>query len=179
MSVRPFREGFALVADSAAHVIVQVGLEDGRAFVLAGCGRPGYAGHGGLGSNALVCHPADAVWDGGDRAFIADAANSCIRSCSLASNLMSTIAGKHLQVGSCLQTPCRLAMAADGCSLFVLDRGSAIHVPHDGLCCPEVGRNWEVSQSEWRELLQDVRASQGLQCSPHICHSILTLQICI
>ena len=78
------------VADTDNHQVLC--LERGRAYPVAGCGVPGYAGDGGPALQARLNKPT-AVWARWQRLYIADTGNDVVRQVDLRTGMMYPLAG--------------------------------------------------------------------------------------
>lgn len=89
---------FALNTDSAGYVYFSNGSSvsrmdrNGIATLLAGTGRPGFAGDGGAAANAQLNTPANIAIDGSGNTFIADAGNHRIRRITV-DGIIATVVG--------------------------------------------------------------------------------------
>jgi sugar lactone lactonase YvrE len=84
--------GRVYFADSYNHVVLRID-QDGTLRRVAGTGRPGGKGDGGLATEATLNQPYDVRLDGDGNLFIADYGNHRIRKVS-ADGLMHTVAGQ-------------------------------------------------------------------------------------
>jgi DNA-binding beta-propeller fold protein YncE len=82
------------VADTLNHRAVKIDLKTGRAAVVAGVGRAGYSGDGGLAVEATFnqFYAVD-INRGGDKLYITDLGNRRVRLLDLKSGVVTTIAG--------------------------------------------------------------------------------------
>jgi DNA-binding beta-propeller fold protein YncE len=120
------------VADTRNHVIRKIDLKTGRISTVAGTGKAGYAGDGGLATkaefNGTFAIDADAK---GRSLYIADLGNRRVRRVDLKSGVVTTVVGNGEKgvpqdgadaTASPLVDPRAVAVAADG-SLYILERG--------------------------------------------------------
>lgn len=87
------REGHLYIADSAHDVIRKVGRNTGIITTVAGNGEEGFAGDGGVATEASMFFPGSIDIDRSNRLFIADQANYRIRMVDLNTGIITTIAG--------------------------------------------------------------------------------------
>ncbi|MEK7477112.1 MAG: hypothetical protein AAB152_15915, partial [Candidatus Coatesbacteria bacterium] len=60
---------------------------------VAGTGVAGYTGDGGLATSAQLQNPSDVAVDGSGNLYIADWYNHCVRKVTLATGIITTVAG--------------------------------------------------------------------------------------
>jgi sugar lactone lactonase YvrE len=83
--------GDLLIVDQTANVVRQVGL-DGIIYTVAGNGAGGYAGDGGVATNANLYYPKNVATDPAGNFFIADQANNVVRRVGT-NGIITTVAG--------------------------------------------------------------------------------------
>lgn len=81
------------IADASNHCIRRVDQQTGLISTVAGCGRKGYSGDGGLATAAIMNEPYGVVADRQGNLFIVDRLNACIRFVDAKTGLISTLAG--------------------------------------------------------------------------------------
>jgi sugar lactone lactonase YvrE len=86
-------QGEMYIADSANHAIRRVDRKTGRITTVAGCGRKGYSGDGGLATSATMNEPYGVVVDRAGNLYIVDRLNACIRYVDAKTGIISTLAG--------------------------------------------------------------------------------------
>ena len=86
-------EGNIYVADSGNGAIRKITLTSGAVTTVAGTGSDGFAGDGGLATNALLNAPTGVALDGAGNFFIADQGNNLIRRVDAITKIISTVAG--------------------------------------------------------------------------------------
>lgn len=85
--------GQVVVADRGAHRVFSVDPGTGRITVLAGTGKPGFAGDGGPAAEADFRNPEWVAFDGDGNLWIADRGNARIRVIHAASGVVETRVG--------------------------------------------------------------------------------------
>jgi streptogramin lyase len=107
---------------------------------IAGTGKPGHAGDGGKGVDALLHDPAHCDLDGIGHLYIAEAAGHCVRKLDLKTGLISTVAGTGkkgysgdggLATDATLNEPYAAVVSPDG-DLYIADRLNAVVRRVDG-----------------------------------------------
>jgi streptogramin lyase len=97
-------------------------VADGKIETVAGTGRPGYGGDGGLAREARLNQPFHcALWHGD--LYIADAMNHCVRKMSLATGVITTVAGSGRKGYSGDGGPALQATMNEPYAVAVNDRG--------------------------------------------------------
>jgi len=126
------------VADTLNHRAVKIDLKTGRAAVVAGVGRAGYSGDGGLAVEATFnqFYAVD-INRGGDKLYITDLGNRRVRLLDLKSGVVTTIAGNGQSgvppdgadaVQSPLVDPRAAAVDSKG-NVYILERrGNALRI---------------------------------------------------
>ena len=133
--------GNLYIADTRNHRVRMVAASTGTIRTIAGTGAPGYSGDGGAATSARLCLPTALAVDGVGSLYIADSGNQRIRRVTLASGVISTVAGSGVQGGAgdqgpataaALDTPWGLAANAAG-DLYLADlhNGRVRRVAHD------------------------------------------------
>lgn len=89
--------GEMYIADASNHCIRRVEQQSGQISTVAGCGRKGYSGDGGLATAAAMNEPYGVVADSQSNLYIVDRLNACIRYVEIKSGLISTLAGTGKQ----------------------------------------------------------------------------------
>jgi trimeric autotransporter adhesin len=89
------RQGNLLIGESAGHRVRRI--VGGIINTIAGNGTPGYGGDGGLGSFAQINRPMGLAVDSGNNLYIADTGNHRIRRVSIATGLITLVAGTGTQ----------------------------------------------------------------------------------
>lgn len=128
--------GNIFIADSSNNRIRRVDASTRFITTVAGNGSPGSGGDGGLAIHASVSNPGAIILDGAGNLYIADSGNHAIRKLTLASGVMTTIAGQlGMQstpttlgdggpaTSATLNTPQGLAFDAVG-NLYIADTGN-------------------------------------------------------
>jgi hypothetical protein len=142
--------GNIFIADTNNCLVREVSVKTGNISTLAGTPpdqdgilRCGYAGDGGLATNAKVWFPNDVAVDGSGNVFIADTSSCAIRVVSASTGIISTVAG----TGSC-------GYSGDG----GLATGAQINLP-DGVVVNGSGDIFIADTSNC--LIRKVAASNG------------------
>ena len=122
--------GNIFLSDTSNNRVRRVDLASGLIATVAGSGSPGFSGDNGPATLAGVNLPSGMVIDGAGDILFADSGNHAIRRLSLATGILSTIAGQLGQYGASgdnglataatLNTPEGLALDAAG-NLFIAD----------------------------------------------------------
>lgn len=89
--------GNIYIADDLNHVIRKLTKSTGIITTIAGTGISGYSGDGGLAVNAKIYNPGDVSCDKYGNIYIADQNNNVIRKISMATGIITTIAGNGTQ----------------------------------------------------------------------------------
>ena len=122
--------GNRVIADSNTHRIRRINSADGKISTIAGSGMQGFAGDGGLATEARVSIPAGVVFDLTGNLYFADRGNSRVRKVTAGTNIITTIAGLGLSgfngdglaaLASRLATPNSIAVDAVG-NVYIGDR---------------------------------------------------------
>ena len=122
--------GNLVIADSSNYRIRRVNSADGKISTIAGSGTQGFAGDGGVATEARVGISAGVVFDSMGNLYFADRGNSRIRKVTAGTNIITTIAGVGLSgfngdglaaLASRLATPNSLAVDAVG-NIYIGDR---------------------------------------------------------
>ena len=85
-------QGDVFVADTYNNRVVEV-TPSGQVFAVAGDGRAGYSGDGGLASFAELNQPTGVAVDAQGNLYIADSANNVIRRVDAKTGIITTVAG--------------------------------------------------------------------------------------
>ncbi len=85
--------GSIYVADHFNNVIRKVNGATGIITTIAGTGTSGYSGDGGPATNATLWHPADVGVDRNGNVYFVDQDNSAMRKVSIATGIITTMAG--------------------------------------------------------------------------------------
>ncbi len=127
--------GDLFISDSSNNRIRRVDAASGIITTVAGNGSPGNDGDTGPATSASVNTPTGLVIDGAGNVIFADSANHAIRKLTLATGILSTIAGQLGQQGytgdgsaasaALLNTPESVAFNASG-DLFLSDTGNHV-----------------------------------------------------
>ena len=88
--------GNLVIADSGNNRIRRINMADGKISTIVGTGTSGFAGDGGLATDARVNVPAGVVYDSAGNLYFADRGNSRIRKVSAGTNIITTLAGVGL-----------------------------------------------------------------------------------
>ena len=89
--------GNIYIADDFNHVIRKLTKSTGVITTIAGTGISGYSGDGGLAINAKIYYPGDVSCDKYGNIYIADQNNNAIRKISIATGIITTVAGNGSQ----------------------------------------------------------------------------------
>jgi uncharacterized repeat protein (TIGR01451 family) len=123
--------GNVYIADSGNNVIRKVSAATGVITTVAGNGKPGYTGDGGLATSAQLT-PAGAAVDAAGDIYIADSSNNVIREVMAATGVITTVAGNGTAgysgdggpaINAALFYPSFVALDAAG-NLFIVDAGN-------------------------------------------------------
>jgi streptogramin lyase len=87
------KHGNIYIVDRGTHTIRKVTISTGLISVIAGNGKAGYAGDGGLAINSQLNRPTCVQVDDSSNLYIADASNFRIRKISAKDGIITTIAG--------------------------------------------------------------------------------------
>ena len=87
------KDGGVFVADPARHHVLRLDLRTGDSAIVAGGGRAGFVGDGGLATNALLSGPTGVAVDSTGNLFIADSRNHRIRRLDRSTGVITTVAG--------------------------------------------------------------------------------------
>ena len=122
--------GNIFLSDTSNHRVRRVDAVSGLISTVAGNGTPGSSGDNGPGVNAEVNSPGGMVIDGAGNLLIADSGNHAVRKLTLATGVISTVAGQLGQQGATgdtglataalLNTPQGVALDAAG-DLYIAD----------------------------------------------------------
>jgi large repetitive protein len=125
--------GNIYLSDTNNNRVRKVDAVTGIITTVAGNGSPGSGGDGGLAVNASVNNPSALLLTGAGDLYIADSSNNAIRKLTLATGILSTIAGQLGQQGAAgdggpatlatLNDPGGLAMDIAG-TLYIADTGN-------------------------------------------------------
>jgi sugar lactone lactonase YvrE len=91
--------GNLYIADTDNNCVRRMDLS-GNISTVAGTTSPGYAGDGGLASQATLSAPVGIAVDRGGNLYIADSGNDAIREVDISSGLISTVAGHGTAAGN-------------------------------------------------------------------------------
>jgi sugar lactone lactonase YvrE len=89
--------GNTFLSDSANNRIRRIDAQTGNISTVAGNGSPGYAGDGGLATQAMISAPAGLVLDGAGTIYFVDSGNHAVRRVDAFSGIITTIAGTGVQ----------------------------------------------------------------------------------
>jgi len=133
--------GNIFLSDSSNNRIRRVDVVSGAISTVAGTGSPGSSGDNGLAISASVNTPTGIVIDGAGDLIFADSANHAVRKLTLATGMLSTIAGQLGQQGyagdggpafsAVLNTPESVTFNGKG-DLFLSDTGNHVVRKIDG-----------------------------------------------
>lgn len=121
--------GHLYIGDTLNHRVRRVDAATRRITTIAGTGRPGFRGDGGLAVQASLNEPAALVVSGAGILYVADQSNHLVRAIDLTTGLIRTIAGTGsaayngdgiAATEATLAGPSGLALAQDG-TLFIAD----------------------------------------------------------
>jgi sugar lactone lactonase YvrE len=85
--------GNLYVAEATNHCVRRIDVGTGRIITVAGCGRVGYSGDGGPATQATLNQPYSLQIDTNDDLYIVDRLNAVIRKVTVATGLITTVAG--------------------------------------------------------------------------------------
>jgi sugar lactone lactonase YvrE len=128
--------GNYFIADMSNHAIRRVDAKTGVMTTMAGTGKAGFSGDGGLATQAMLGQPHSVVLDREHGLLICDIKNHRIRRVELATGIMSTFAGTGEKkatpdgspiAGTALNGPRTLAVEPDGNLIVVLREGNAVY----------------------------------------------------
>ncbi|HXP09099.1 MAG TPA: hypothetical protein VN828_11415, partial [Acidobacteriaceae bacterium] len=85
--------GNVYIADQANNRVRKVAAATGVITTVAGNGTAGYSGDGGAATSAAMYSPTDLTFDGAGNLYISDNANNRIRKVSIATGVITTVAG--------------------------------------------------------------------------------------
>ncbi len=91
--------GNIYLSDTLNDRVRRVDAVTGLITTVAGNGTIGFAGDGGLGTQALIASPAGLAVDGAGFLYVADTGNHAIRRIDLATDIITTVAGQLGQQG--------------------------------------------------------------------------------
>ena len=136
-----------LIADGANHRVRRV-EHDGRLVTLAGTGRQGFDGDGGLATEASLNFPEGLFVDPSGRLFIGDEGNNAVRvvdSDGIISTVIGTgFPGRALVGGVARQSPVddpeNILVMADGLIISDGNNGRVIRISDDGIIHLVAGR---------------------------------------
>lgn len=127
--------GNVFISDSSNNRIRRVDISSGVIVTVAGTGSPGSGGDNGIATSASVNTPTGMVIDGAGNVIFADSANHAVRKLTLATGILSTIAGQLGQQGytgdggqafsALLNTPESVAFDGKG-DLLISDTGNHV-----------------------------------------------------
>jgi streptogramin lyase len=86
-------DGALYVCEIGTHRVRRIDLAMGRITTVAGTGEKGYAGDGGLATQAQLNEPYDARFDQAGNLYFVEMQNAVIRKVDRASGIISTVAG--------------------------------------------------------------------------------------
>jgi sugar lactone lactonase YvrE len=89
--------GNLYIADTYNEVIRMVAVNTGIITTVVGTGNWGYAGDGGVATQAKLYHPRDVNFDSAGNLYIADSDNNVIRKVIAKTNVITTVAGNGTQ----------------------------------------------------------------------------------
>jgi hypothetical protein len=87
-------DGNLYIADNGNQRIRMVSAATGIITTIAGTGTSGFSGDGGMATSAKIYNPAGIAVDSSGDVYFADGANNVIRKVTVATGVISTIAGK-------------------------------------------------------------------------------------
>ena len=128
-------KGNYYISDMSNHAIRRVDGKTGVITTLAGTGKPGFSGDGGLATMANLDQPHSVILDQSNGVLICDIKNHRIRRVDLATGVISTYAGTGEKkatpdgapiAGTALNGPRTLAIDTDGNLIIVLREGNAV-----------------------------------------------------
>ena len=122
--------GNLYIADTGNHIILKVTAADGAVTTVAGDGKPGFTGDGGLATAAELNRPSGVTIDASGNIFIADTDNNLIRRVDAMTGIITTVAGggtgtKGTATGATLSAPYAVAFDAAG-DMYIPDSGNNI-----------------------------------------------------
>jgi sugar lactone lactonase YvrE len=89
--------GNTFLSDSANNRIRRIDAQSGNISTVVGNGSPGFAGDGGLATQAMISAPAGLVLDGAGTIYFVDSGNHAVRRVDAFSGIITTIAGTGKQ----------------------------------------------------------------------------------
>jgi len=130
VSVGP--DGAIYLCEISNHVIRRIDEQTGLISTVAGTGRKGYAGDGGLATKALLNEPYEVRFDSGGNMYFVEMRNHLVRRIDAKTRIISTIAGNGTQgfsgdggsaVKAQLSVPHSIALDNRG-NLYICDIGN-------------------------------------------------------
>ena len=120
--------GNLYIADTGNHTILKLTAANGTVATVAGDGKPGFTGDGGLATAAELSSPSGVTIDASGNIFIADTGNSLIRRVDAISGTITTVAGggtgtRGTATGATLSAPYAVAFDAAG-DMYIPDSGN-------------------------------------------------------
>lgn len=121
--------GHLYIADTLNHRVRRVDAATQKITTIAGTGRPGFRGDGGLATLAGLNEPTALVVSGAGVLYVADQSNHLVRAIDLTTGIIGTVAGTGsaayngdgiAATEAALAGPSGLALAQDG-TLFIAD----------------------------------------------------------
>lgn len=86
-------KGNLYVAEAENHCVRKIDLKSGTISTVAGSGKKGYSGDGGLATKATFNEPYAVIVDGEGNLFIVDRLNAVVRKVDARAGIVSTVAG--------------------------------------------------------------------------------------
>lgn len=129
-------DGNYYISDMLGHAARRVDWKTGVMTSVAGAGKAGFSGDGGLAAAALFDQPISVLLDRSNGLLICDIKNHRVRRVDLGTGIVSTFAGTGEKkvtpngaplVGTPLNGPRTLALEADGNVIIVLREGNAVY----------------------------------------------------
>ena len=129
-------DGNYYISDMLGQAVRRVDWKTGVMTSIAGAGKAGFAGDGGLASAALFDLPISVLLDRSNGLLICDIKNHRVRRVDLGTGIVSTFAGTGEKkatpngaplTGTPLNGPRTLALEADGNVIIVLREGNAVY----------------------------------------------------